>query len=367
MASRSQRFGLAGLGAVPERSSNSAWQVMWTPVSLLSSFARLPIEIRSLMVFTTIWLWGVAAGLPVSTPGAWDVAFVTRHYFAPLMLAAAMQLLVALVAAVVGRRKGGDALLSLKLLPFMVAVVFLHFNFKAWTPLVNPRRFGLEYLAIDEGLAPVLHAFYVVRQWIAAQITWWDVDLAYHLLFVGMFFVSFSLHSLFDDELGQRRLTFGIALMLLLGGISYWLAPAVGPFVFRTGPSDDAQAAQRHMYSMYLMVRQTGHLPPGYFAAPLAAMPSLHLGNALFFLISAARRPRLRWLALVYVPLVAWIVLESVVAGWHYLPDLPAGAALTLICLRATEHWLPERAAEPAASGAASSETQSTCQPALQI
>jgi hypothetical protein len=64
---------------------------------------------------------------------------------------------------------------------------------------------------------------------------------------------------------------------------------------------------------------------------PLAAVPSLHAGFAFAVsvaLVVALRRPAARWLAAAWTPIVG---LSVVATGNHYLFDIAAGVAITLL------------------------------------
>lgn len=308
----------------------------------LAYFRRSP-EVSILALFTAIWALGILVlRMPVNAPDLHSFMFVTMHYFAPITFACVFQMLVALFMLIFRRRRENyDPWLALKLIPFIMAVVFLHFNFKAWMPLINPHSFDHRYIAIDQALAPVLRLFVAVRHW-AAVTSPVDVDGLYHLLFIGVFFISCSAHALFDTAKGLRRLMLAMGLSLLAGGVAYWIAPAVGPFLYQRGANASAAGAQSQMYYMYRLVQATHKLPRGYFAAPLAAMPSLHIGNMLLFVIFAKRR--LRWLLIAYIPIFSWIIVESVVARWHYLIDLPFGVLLAFGCVWVADQLVPDEA-----------------------
>ncbi|MGE5488791.1 MAG: phosphatase PAP2 family protein [bacterium] len=264
------------------------------------------------------------------------------HYFGPLGLAIVCQ--IALTAGAAHVRRGSrdyDPWITLRLLPFVLAVVFLHFNFKGWAPLVNPRMYDSLYETIDQVLSPVVGAFAAIRSSVASASPV-AVDSAYHELFVLAFFVSYTAHAVLDKPIGIRRVIFATSLVLLAGGVLYWIAPAVGPFIYGPGPNALASRSQEIMWRVREQLIQTRQFPPGAFTAGLAAMPSLHVANMLVFVIYANR---LRWLWLAYFPLLAWIVIEAVVSRYHYVIDLPAGAILALACVQVSNRLLPQSTA----------------------
>lgn len=297
---------------------------------------RAPIELRIAWLFTSVFVFGLYWGFPISLPDAASYRFAQYHYFAPLIMAFALQLPVLWVSA---RRHQADPFLLIKLLPFLALVILLHFNFKAWMPLVNPSSYDEVFQRLDDLLWPLVATFCLLRQTIE-HILPVDPNNAYHALFVGMFFAAFAAFALFGTALQLRRLVLGVCLILLLGGVGYWVCPAVGPFLYREGLNPDSTLAQRHMYALFCRVVETGDLPPGYFVAPLAAMPSLHVAHALFFTLFAFKSHR--WLGWIFLPLLFWIIIESVASGWHYLADLPVGAVITLITIGMVRVFLPD-------------------------
>jgi hypothetical protein len=72
-----------------------------------------------------------------------------------------------------------------------------------------------------------------------------------------------------------------------------------------------------------------------YFTGPPAAMPSLHIAGAVI-MAHYAMKARLL-VAPVMLLLLGWIGIESVVARWHYIVDLPAGIALAAAVILVTD------------------------------
>jgi hypothetical protein len=310
------------------------------PQSALSGLVRrVPVEYRVVLAFALVWLAGVAAGLPVSVPVRDNVRGLEIHFFWPLALAAGLQLALTLGLVVVSRLhngaggpgRWGQATTMVRLVPLVAVAVFLYFNFKAWAPLVNPVLHDRTYQRVDVALAPLLDGLVAVREAVArvAEGAPLPVDDWYGWLFFAMFFVSLGVHGLVDPAHRQRQLVLGLCLNLCIGGLAYWVAPAVGPFLFREGVNETVTEFQRGWYGAYRVVRDTGAFPEGYFSIPLGAMPSLHLAHSLLFVLFAARSAR--WLLVAYVPVLAWIVVEAPASAWHYLVDLPAGVVVALL------------------------------------
>lgn len=309
------------------------------------------VELPVLGAFGALWVVGLLF-LPANLPD-WDAfVFVQTHYLAPIELAALLQ--AGLVLALRRRRLGHPIAspgLTLTLLAVTACVVFLHFNFKAWMPLVNPLVFDPSFARIDGALSPLVDAMRRLRA-LATDLSPVSLDPAYHLGFVALFFVSFLLHGLWDRALRFRRLVLTVNLILLAGGLSYWVLPAIGPFTDGPGMNALATEAQRQMILGLHATLSTGAFPQGYFVQPLAAMPSLHVAQTLALAMAAWQLSRAT--ALVYAPFVIWVAIEAVASGFHYVIDLPAGALLALGCHRWSRRLLEGRqdATQPAAAAA---------------
>jgi len=284
---------------------------------------------------------GLLAGLPLLLPNGPSLGFVERHYFRPLVVAIVAQ--VALLAVRRDRRRAGVPARHFGAALALVAVtIVVHFNLKAWTPLVHSRLFDNELMQVDRVFGDLVPALTALRRVLAAGLARLHVpvDPLYHGVFVTAFFVAFTAHALFDTPSGFRRVVLAACLVLLIGGVGYWVLPAKGPFIFRPGENRLAELTQRAMEARFDAFVATRVPPPGYFTAPLAAMPSLHTAHATLFTVFAYRR--IRWLFWPLALALFWIVIEAVAAGWHYVVDLPVGVALAFGCIRLATLMIPE-------------------------
>jgi hypothetical protein len=156
-----------------------------------------------------------------------------------------------------------------------------------------------------------------------------------------MFGISFFIHGIQNDSVGFDRLLVAVSSILVVGGLSYAIAPAWGPFTYGPGDNPEAAVTQRAMAAFQQEFRSShgANYDPRHFVAALAAMPSLHLAHALAFLYFAWRH--VPWLGIIYLLPVTFIASEAVAAGWHYLIDLPAGAAITAIGIMLAHRLVP--------------------------
>ncbi len=280
--------------------------------------------------------------LTVPRPG--DIPGLHINYWIPPICAALGYLLLQCATHYLGfqkpswrvivKRAAGDYLL----LGLFILVVYVHFNIKMWIPVINPRLFDEDYYAVDQAAGSLIALFDYLRSLLARVLP--NADLWYQAAFFAVFVLSFLCHAL-----GRRRFHYHNMTALLLiesiGPLTYLIAPAIGPFIYQHGTNVLATAAELRMYGIYELVRAGGaawirQYGGQFFAEPLAAMPSLHVG-ASFIIAYYAVRARL-WVAPIAIFAFCWIFIESVAARWHYLVDLPAGILLAVAVIAVTNH-----------------------------
>lgn len=225
------------------------------------------------------------------------------------------------------------------LLICFVIGMWLHFNIKLWIPLINHHTYDNIYYRIDILVYPLVQICYSIRSYVANYLPL--VDYLYLNLFIVMFFISFSVHSIFDKQ-HVREVILAALLLQILGALSYLIMPAVGPFIYEPGLSNLASQAQTVMWENYNQIKMCGpqwlsvngsqHLVGG-----LAAMPSLHVGASWVFVYYAYKYAQ--YLLPAYILFFLWIVIEAIATRWHYLIDLPAGILLAMLCIWLSNSW----------------------------
>lgn len=310
--------------------SKASWRALLPPDMLAATLAVVGFFVIAL---TIAGIYGISFTIPRPS----KIPGLDYNYWAPFIIAVVAYLAIQLLGrqlagrnrhswAVFGRRVFDDYYL----LALFVLVIYVHFNIKMWIPVVNPALYDEQYFAIDQALRPLIDLFAWLRGWGARIIP--AVDIWYQAGFFAVFVLSFLTHSM-----GNRRWHYhnmiGLLLIEMVGPLSYLVAPAVGPFIFEQGPNLGATNAELMMYEVYKQVLAGGAAWVSehggqYFAQPLAAMPSLHVG-ATFVIVYYSVKAR-QWVSPLAVLAFAWIVIESVVARWHYLIDLPVGLLLAV-------------------------------------
>lgn len=218
-------------------------------------------------------------------------------------------------------------------------VLSLSLYIKLLVPLIRSDSYDRLYESIDRGWFAWLDPLIAWRAR-SLQFNW--LDALYFVLFFGMFFVSFIVHSL-RGRVEFCRVFLATLLVQALGGVLYLAAPAIGPFLYHPSANVLMGITEHYFY----MVRQT-EMAGGvhwlnanasfYIDFGLAAMPSLHAAGSFVFLFYAWRY--VRWLGWIYLPAVGWILFEAMATRWHYGIDLVAGLMLGYVCIFLTEKWV---------------------------
>jgi membrane-associated phospholipid phosphatase len=298
----------------------------------------LPIEWIALVSLLVTMLAAGCSSLSLYTPSADSLVFAATHYLSPLV----PPLIPVITAAIYYRlrnqteiqhRLSNLAARWVRQLFALGMIVYVHFNFKLWAQLVHSSLYDTYYDRIDSQLMTVVIVLETVNQRLIDVFRLWPS--AYHDLYVAMFALSFSLHSWRSSPKVFEKLVLSVALVLLIGGAAYAIAPALGPFIFVEGTNAHASQIQGDMLEFHKQfVASNGQAySPTYFIAALAAMPSLHIAHVVLLLYFAFAHIRL--LGWLYLLPSLFIVSEAVAAKWHYLIDLLVGAVLAAFCIYA--------------------------------
>jgi membrane-associated phospholipid phosphatase len=298
----------------------------------------LPVEVFMLCLLLLVMLLAGLTGMQWYFPEGRSFTFVFEHYIGPLI----PLFLITGVLAVIGKeeekkRQFKFELLYLARFFFVIAVsIVIHFNLKLWSHLINPHNFDAIYQRVDLQLPQTMALFDFLHGWMPGSLP--GMSNPYHGLFVLMFVISLTVHGLKNRKSGEAMVTAAV-LMMVIGAAAYSIAPALGPFVHEFHLPSGPTKGQMAMFTFYEdFVGSNGQsFDPTFFSAGLAAMPSLHVGNAVMFWLCAWRE--VRWLAYVYAPIVAFIFIEAVALRWHYLVDLAAGALVGWLCYRLA-YWM---------------------------
>ena len=298
-------------------------------------------------------------GAPLVVPQERVSAALGLNAVLPVVFAIVLYIALRLVRVRTGKARPDDRPLGqmiavdITLMGIFLVVTYFHFSLKIWVQVINPNLYDKAYFAVDEAFRPVLELFYWIRLNIFELVP--KTDAWYQGAFLLMFITGFCSLAI-ARPIYYPRFCLGVLLTLSIGGLSYLVAPAVGPFVFEEGLNRQATEAQQTMYWAHQQAVQHGmawikQVGPAYFTGGLAAMPSLHIAQAVVmtYFIHRAGSP----LMPLFVVICLWVTVESVASRWHYLIDLPVGFVLAAIVI-----WLTNRLCDASGSAAPVARTQ---------
>lgn len=231
---------------------------------------------------------------------------------------------------------------DLTFMSLFVIATYFHFSLKTWVQVINPNLYDDAYFAVDLWLQPVIDVFYWIRINLFALVP--NADDWYQAAFLLMFITGFCTFAISRSP-AYPKFCIGVLLTMSLGGLSYLIAPALGPFVFEPGLNAKATEAQAGMLWAHKQAVRGG-MPwieaagPQYFTGALAAMPSLHIAHAVVMTYFAAVARSV--LVPLFVLICFWVLIESVASRWHYVIDLPFGLLLAAIVIWLTNCFCSE-------------------------
>ncbi|MBS1169656.1 MAG: hypothetical protein H6R01_574 [Burkholderiaceae bacterium] len=295
-----------------------------------------PLEVIALSSFCISLLLIAIFDVRFYYPSNNSSVFVLKHYIIGLILALSIVLFFSwnITESISLKLITKKSIYIARYALSFSSIIFFHFNFKLWAQLVNPVLFDDWYKYTDEFLAPLHHAIVHINIGFTPLETY--LTNAYHDVFVFMFYISFAFFGIFTKARPYlERLTCAIALVLIIGGLCYMIAPAWGPFIY----SEHKNFIQKAMLDFQIAFIQThgAKFSGDNFISPLGAMPSLHTAHA-FVLWFYARR-HIKLLGYIYIPLVIYIITEAVSSGWHYIVDIFLGLIVASVSVLLAEKF----------------------------
>lgn len=175
-----------------------------------------------------------------------------------------------------------------------------------------------------------------IAEWASTHTAWVRFsDWVYYLFFHHMALTALFLFACDDNE-EQWRYVLSLALCYTLGGLSYFLFPAMGPVYFDPGQFSYLSAnAEFTTFIQGLLKESTdgagnGRLTVIETFAFIACMPSLHMAHETVMLFYSRRsRLMIGFAALFWTGAFAAVLI----LGWHYLFDVLGGLLLAALVI----------------------------------
>ena len=175
-----------------------------------------------------------------------------------------------------------------------------------------------------------------IAEWASTHTAWVRFsDWVYYLFFHHMALTALFLFACDDNE-EQWRYVLSLALCYTLGGLSYFLFPAMGPAYFDpahfTYLNTDAEFTT---FIQGCLKTSTDDASIGRLAvietfAFIACMPSLHMAHETIMLFYSRRSRLMLGLAALFW---AGAFAAVLILGWHYLFDVVGGLVLAALVI----------------------------------
>jgi hypothetical protein len=170
-------------------------------------------------------------------------------------------------------------------------------------------------------------------------------DWVYYLFFHHMALTALFLFAM-GDAREQWRYILSLSTCYLLGGLSYYIFPALGPvfydpdvFRYLSEYAPFTAAVQDMLWSATEGAKE-GKLKSIDTFAFVACMPSLHMAHESIMLYFSRRSYLMLGLAAVF-----WVIsgVAVLVLGWHYFFDVIAGVLLAVFVVYPIRRFTPVR------------------------
>ena len=220
-----------------------------------------------------------------------------------------------------------------------------HFLLKSSIYLVNPRTWDSQLLRLDRalhfGISPSLFFLELFKSPVAYRA----IDFYYATLY-GIIVVTYP--SIFVGIAGKhlrRAFATAFVLVMILGWIGYAALPSWGPVFIQPAEFEKALSympmtvkIQSQLFAETSSLIRNPLGPRMIVYGGIAAFPSLHVAILTLFALVSRRISR-GWFK-ANVLLILFMIVGSVVTGYHYLVDAYAGLILGWGAFRIGDFWV---------------------------
>lgn len=217
----------------------------------------------------------------------------------------------------------------------MILIIFC--NLKQIIPVVNPRLFDQELWQADTilhfHLSPTLFFLQIPREhWF-----WPFMDYCYPTYFLMIVFVLWIFMLQRKSEMLRNQIVTAICLIWIIGGIIYFLCPAMGPCYYKPELFKKLNIPITRTLQDWLLFERKNFLKDSknyHFKSfyGIAAMPCLHIALGLTLTLFSRKLNKFLFLLLFFYCFL--IFAGSIMLGWHYAIDNYAGILLAYLVYR---------------------------------
>lgn len=241
----------------------------------------------------------------------------------------------ALLVFALSRKSPGKELVGL--LAAMIALIVIAYVFTIFKSQLFVHNPPLDKLIVDAEVLLFGQPLYLaISDWartrplLIAYCDWTYFLFFHHIALTGIFLFAYGRNA------DQWRYFMSLSLCYLLGAVSYFILPGLGPVYFDPPHfsylSDHAEFTASIQRLLKTSTEQAvrGHLDAVETFVFIACMPSLHMAHETVMLFYSRRSPLMFIFSGVF-----WIstFLAALVLGWHYLFDLLAGILLAAVVI----------------------------------
>lgn len=284
--------------------------------------------VRSLLPFEFVALLGITANLVMSI--YFDLPFLKLSIEQALAFGVVFTPFIFYVAF--AHTASTDSILRnpltiLRLLIALYLCSYCVFNTKAWSHLLHTDYFDTYYQDMDLWLAPLIQFETALSNALQIPIN----ATLYGMLFVLM--IMITIPACFSSG-ATNFFSCGTAycLNLIIGGLLYCIAPALGPFIF--WPTQQWQHTHTALMqgTANFITSTREHAPFTDFSHILGAMPSLHLSVAVTLTYYLFKKNTPAGVAGLLATL--YFFIHAKLTGLHYYIDLLIGLLLAYISIK---------------------------------
>lgn len=216
----------------------------------------------------------------------------------------------------------------------VIALVIVSYVFTIFKSQLFVVRQPLDQLIVDAETFLFGRPLYlIVAEWARLNPSWVRFsDWVYFLFFHHMALTALFLFAC-DDNDEQWRYVLSLSLCYLLGGLSYFILPGLGPVYFDSSAFSYLTTYAKFTASVQDFLRIStngaihGQLKVIDTFAFIACMPSLHMAHETVMLFYSRRSlPMLLFATGFWISSFAAVLI----LGWHYLFDVLGGVLLAL-------------------------------------
>ncbi len=276
-----------------------------------------------------------ASSLQIAMPGAGVLSILGSYGFYPMVVVFCMYFIYSLCAKelrdpAIIRQLISDVFYIL----ILCFALLLHINLKSWSLLINPELYDDFYWQGEQLTKPVTDGLLFIRSYLAQTD---DFNNFYQMGYLTIFMFVFGFIMIADR---RKYLRFYLALLIMvaIGAFSYYITPALGPFIYGDGHNLIANETFPILLENYHEMKAGGvegynANTAKYLGGTLAAVPSFHVATCFLAVWGLWISTTSILLRLASVGYLTFVILESIWTKWHYFIDAPAGIAVALMSI----------------------------------